>query len=158
MCDSRLVAVNFVSLYFFSKSRFFNILMYFINFTLKRNIALYQLSVYSRLRTHASPTHPLNSRFPWVYTPSPPPNFTSFSHALNSITYVFCWVLHLKSWLFLASFVNVPNVPGTASVISYSLLHFRIIVRSSHQRHSMKKMFLEISQNSQENTCARASF
>ena len=95
---------------------------------------------------------------PTIPRPSPPPNFTSFSHALNSITYVFCWVLHLKSWLFLASFVNVPNVPGTASVIPYSLLHFRISVRSSHQRHSIKKMFLEISQNSQEITCARASF
>ena len=30
--------------------------------------------------------------------------------------------------------------------------------KSSHQRCSMKKVFLEISQNSQENTCARASF
>ena len=31
--------------------------------------------------------------------------------------------------------------------------------RSSHQRCSVKKkVFLEISQNSQENTCARASF
>ena len=30
--------------------------------------------------------------------------------------------------------------------------------RSSHQRCSMKKVFLEISQNSQENTCARVSF
>ena len=30
--------------------------------------------------------------------------------------------------------------------------------RSSHQRCSVKKVFLEISQNSQENTCARVSF
>ena len=30
--------------------------------------------------------------------------------------------------------------------------------RSSHPRCSVKKLFLEISQNSQENTCARASF
>ena len=30
--------------------------------------------------------------------------------------------------------------------------------RSSHQRGSVKKVFLEISQNSQENTCARVSF
>ena len=29
---------------------------------------------------------------------------------------------------------------------------------SSHQRCSVKKVFLEISQNSQENTCARVSF
>ena len=31
-------------------------------------------------------------------------------------------------------------------------------LKSSHQRCSVKKMFLEISQNSQENTCARVSF
>ena len=30
--------------------------------------------------------------------------------------------------------------------------------RSSHQRCSIKKLFLEILQNSQENTCARDSF
>ena len=30
--------------------------------------------------------------------------------------------------------------------------------RSSHQRCSVKKVFLEISQNSQENTCVRVSF
>ena len=33
-----------------------------------------------------------------------------------------------------------------------------IAFRSSHQRCSMKKLFLEISQNSQESTCARVSF
>ena len=33
-----------------------------------------------------------------------------------------------------------------------------LIFRSSHRRCSVKKVFLEISQNSQENTCARASF
>ena len=30
--------------------------------------------------------------------------------------------------------------------------------RSNHRRCSVKKVFLEISQNSQENTCARVSF
>ena len=30
--------------------------------------------------------------------------------------------------------------------------------RSSHRRCSVRKMFLEMSQNSQENTCARVSF
>ena len=32
------------------------------------------------------------------------------------------------------------------------------INRSSHERYSVKKLFLEISQNPQENTCARDSF
>ena len=35
---------------------------------------------------------------------------------------------------------------------------FLIMIRSSHQRCSVKRVFLEISQNSQENTCARVSF
>ena len=34
----------------------------------------------------------------------------------------------------------------------------QIIVKAVAQRCSMKKVFLEISQNSQENTCARVSF
>ena len=34
----------------------------------------------------------------------------------------------------------------------------RIIIRSSQRRCSIKKVFLEILQNSQENTCARDSF
>ena len=32
------------------------------------------------------------------------------------------------------------------------------LFRSSHQMYSAKKVFLQISQNSQENTCARDSF
>ena len=32
------------------------------------------------------------------------------------------------------------------------------IVRSSNQRCSVKKVFLEIAENSQENTCASVSF
>ena len=38
------------------------------------------------------------------------------------------------------------------------LLQIFACVRSSHQRCSIKKVFLEISQNSQINTCARVSF
>ena len=39
-------------------------------------------------------------------------------------------------------------------IMSCSLSNYR----SSHQRCSIKKVFLEISQDSQENTCARVSF
>ena len=35
---------------------------------------------------------------------------------------------------------------------------FSVTARSSHQKCSIKKVFLKISQNSQENTCARVSF
>ena len=35
---------------------------------------------------------------------------------------------------------------------------FYFVFRSSHRRCSLKKVFLEISQNSQENTYARVSF
>ena len=47
------------------------------------------------------------------------------------------------------------------SIIVPSMLQYRQIamkLRSSHRRCSVKKVFLEISQNSQENTCARVSF
>ena len=40
-------------------------------------------------------------------------------------------------------------------------LHFLVVLtlpRSSHQRCFVKKVFLEVSLNSQENTCARVSF
>ena len=39
-----------------------------------------------------------------------------------------------------------------------TMLHMVTPCRSSHQRCSMKKVFLEISQNSQENTYARVPF
>ena len=45
--------------------------------------------------------------------------------------------------------------------ISYWLVLFGItqkLNRSSHRRCSIKKLFLKISQNSQENTCPRVSF
>ena len=38
------------------------------------------------------------------------------------------------------------------------MLVYRSIYRSSRQGCSVKKVFLEISQNSLENTCARVSF
>ena len=45
------------------------------------------------------------------------------------------------------------------NVLRFTLLTFPYVYgRSSHQRCSVKKTFWKISQNSQENTCARASF
>ena len=38
------------------------------------------------------------------------------------------------------------------------VLHFTLLIKAVAQRCSLKKVFLEISQNSQENTCARVSF
>ena len=60
----------------------------------------------------------------------------------------------------------VPIMPGNLSkVLGQVLLTQRGIEGESFeysealaQRCSVKKVFLEISQNSQENTCARASF
>ena len=51
--------------------------------------------------------------------------------------FIFCAILHLKSML---------------------LLSVKKIARSNHQRCSMKKVFLGISQNPQENTYVRAFF
>ena len=50
--------------------------------------------------------------------------------------------------MYSAAFLNLLVLFNTAVFIS----------RSSHGRCSVEKVFLEISQNSQENTCARASF
>ena len=41
--------------------------------------------------------------------------------------------------------------------IYFNVICMRRIDRSSHRRFSIKKVFLQISQNSQENTCARIS-
>ena len=43
----------------------------------------------------------------------------------------------------------------SVTALYYTLIHS--YVRSSHQRCSVKKVFLEILQNSQENNCARDS-
>ena len=43
-------------------------------------------------------------------------------------------------------------------VICYTFSSFILTSRSSHQRCSVKKMFSKISQNLQENTCARVSY
>ena len=54
------------------------------------------------------------------------------------------------------------NIGKLTSIYNEILWNFKVVkwqmFRSSHQRCSMKKVFLEISQNSQKNTCARASF
>ena len=44
-----------------------------------------------------------------------------------------------------------------SSQIHRTFTEQKMNVRSSHQRSSVKKVFLEISQSSQENTCARGS-
>ena len=44
------------------------------------------------------------------------------------------------------------------SVYQNTKKNIEALVRSSHRRCSIKKVFLEISQNSQENTCPTASF
>ena len=45
-----------------------------------------------------------------------------------------------------------------SNLSSVSFKFCNIKYRSSHQRSSIKKVFLEVSQNSQENTCVRISF
>ena len=49
------------------------------------------------------------------------------------------------------AFYNKTLPAGNSYVMSNNL-------KSNHQRCSVKKLFLEISQNSQENTCTRVSF
>ena len=53
----------------------------------------------------------------------------------------------------------IHNFEKKCSNLSSVFFKFcNIKYRSSHQRCSIKKVFLEISENSQENTCARVSF
>ena len=62
-----------------------------------------------------------------------------------------------KSLLF--DIVNeFPNMISVTSEVGYNVKVSESILRSSHQRCFVKKVFLEMSQNSQENTCARVSF
>ena len=44
------------------------------------------------------------------------------------------------------------------SKLQVTFFNFVYMIRSSHQKCSMKKVFSKIFQNSQENTCARVSF
>ena len=50
------------------------------------------------------------------------------------------------------TFYHSLNIQGLPPLLLY------IYWRSRHQRCSIKKVFLKISQNSQENTCARVTF
>ena len=63
---------------------------------------------------------------------------------------------------FPANFVKFSRIPFSQSTSGRQLLCFIkyeiLIVHSSHQRCSIKKVFLKILQNSQENTCARVPF
>ena len=51
---------------------------------------------------------------------------------------------------------NFEKIYSNLSSVSFKFCNIRY--RSSHQRCSIKTVFLEISQNSQENTCTRISF
>ena len=53
---------------------------------------------------------------------------------------------------------NIMSLPHINSVNLYKIDELTEKFRSSHKRCSIKKVFLKISQNPQENTCARVSF
>ena len=67
------------------------------------------------------------------------------------------WVLSPGSWswAFVSDYAN--NVLWIVCPEELKIVYFYMI-RYSHQRCSLKKMFWEILQYSQENTCARVSF
>ena len=50
------------------------------------------------------------------------------------------------------------NVVKEFAIVQPNFVNIKGNPRSSHQRCSIKKVFLEISQSLQENTCARVSF
>ena len=65
--------------------------------------------------------------------------------SINDISFI---LRNIKAWLYFNT-VHWINFPDTADARK---------VGSSHPRCSVKKVFLEISQNLQENTCGRVSF
>ena len=60
-------------------------------------------------------------------------------------------------YLCLASSVWMFPCPDMVSPVGLAMESWYQILRNSHQRCSVKKVLLENSQNSQENTCARVS-
>ena len=64
----------------------------------------------------------------------------------------------LKPVMFTIRKVKYMNDNIEAVVRRCSVILVYNVTRSSHRRCSVKKMFLEISQNWQENTCVRVSF
>ena len=70
--------------------------------------------------------------------------------------------LHHKVWNFTSKLTFTPDDDKQLLCLEYckSVIEWSVVfqkVRSNHLRSSIKKVFLEISQNSQENTCARVS-
>ena len=57
-----------------------------------------------------------------------------------------------------ASDFDGTNSPPRERILKYASLAMSTSPEAVVQRCSVKKVFLEISQNSQENTCARVSF
>ena len=65
------------------------------------------------------------------------------------------------AFIFAPGFVTYSTIHiiyGCITVVGKITHRIPAITNCSHQRCSVKKVFLEISQNSQENTCARVSF
>ena len=60
--------------------------------------------------------------------------------------------------IFLRSFFIIMIVNFEIFIKIHVLLYFYYETRSSHRRCSIKKLFLKISQHSQENTCVGISF
>ena len=67
----------------------------------------------------------------------------------NAITVLKCYIRYM-----LYLYINSISI---SAFKCYTLVVQRHIDRSSHRRLSVKKVFLQISQNSQENTCLRVS-
>ena len=72
-----------------------------------------------------------------------------FSYIIKGVYYAICNKISI--FIILENLFCFPGDPLVSGILGRP-------ERSSHQRRSMKKVFLEISQNSQENTCARVSF
>ena len=65
-------------------------------------------------------------------------------------------MLSIKCYTWISE-LGDPSIVICIVIVNAISVIQRRIDRSSHRRFSIKKLFLQISQNSQENTCARVS-
>ena len=81
--------------------------------------------------------------------------FQEISNNLIFHVLVICYVTIKVRYHFIGYFYLISD---NSEVIKSMTISVTVTYRSSQRRYSVKKLLLEISQNSLENTCARVSF
>ena len=89
-------------------------------------------------------------------------NKTNLLHLLAYMSFLTVAYCYLSNILVFTSFLNFLSISSRLSYSSNQSQNYQLVSRQDFQKQPprvfCKKVFLEISQNSQENTCARVSF